>query len=147
MTAEARIFEAHCLCGAVSARGRSAAPEIHACHCEMCQRWTGGGPFMWVDLDDIEIEGLENTRTYASSDFGERVHCAICGSPIYWKVKGQPTECLALGMLDDQSGLKVTREIFVEYRAPWAAPCEGAEQRTEEDEAELKAEFEELARD
>lgn len=129
-----------CLCGAVRIRVE-VAPEMTACHCVQCQRWTGGGPLFSTRAVRLEIEGGEATRSYRASHWGERVVCATCGSTLWWKMQDadQPS-FVSTGMLDDQSGLKVTNEIFVDHRPPWLPPFEGAAQFTEAEElAELDA--------
>ena len=40
-----------CLCGAVTVRAELKSPEIGACHCGQCQRWTGGGPYFAASVD------------------------------------------------------------------------------------------------
>ena len=32
-----------CVCGAVTVTLVPALPELHACHCDTCRRWTGAG--------------------------------------------------------------------------------------------------------
>ncbi|MBT8459241.1 MAG: GFA family protein [Boseongicola sp.] len=119
-----------CLCGAVTFTGDT-AETILACHCGQCQRWTGGGPYYAVRVSDLELSGAEMVRAYHASEWGERAVCATCGTTIYWKMQGKPPHSVAAGLLDDQSGMRVTEEIFVDYRAEWMSPFEGATQSTE----------------
>ena len=122
-----------CLCGAVR-YSAEVEDEILACHCTQCQRWTGGGPLYSVNVRDAQVEGQEATVSHFASDWGERVTCGTCGSTLWWKMKGKPISSVAAGTLDDQSGLTVTREIFVDYRPGWLAPFPGASQSTEAEE-------------
>lgn len=122
-----------CLCGRVSFSAEPAS-GILACHCTQCQRWTGGGPLLSVDVRDIEVDGRDATVSHFASAWGERVFCGTCGSTLWWKMKDRPISSVAAGTLDDQSGLSVTREIFVDYRPGWLAPFQGASQSTEADE-------------
>jgi len=119
-----------CLCGAVSFTG-DVADTILACHCGQCQRWTGGGPYYAVRVTDIEIAGAEMINDFHASAWGERAVCRTCGTTIYWKMQGKPPHSVAAGLLDDQSGMRVTEEIFVDYRAAWMPAFEGATQSTE----------------
>lgn len=128
-----------CLCGKVTVRG-DVADEAQACHCTQCQRWTGGGPLFAVRIRDAEVSGEQNILSYTHSSWGERAVCGTCGSTLYWKMQGKPVAFVALGMLDDQSGIRVTEEIFVDSRPEWFPPFEGAAQKTE---AEMKAALEE----
>lgn len=109
-----------------------------ACHCTQCQRWTGGGPLFAVRVRDLDLTGAENIHSYAHSDWGDRAVCQTCGSTLYWKLQDRSIAFVALGLLDDQSGITVTEEIFVDFRPDWFPPFEGAAQRTE---AEMKAQL------
>lgn len=122
-----------CLCGSVS-YSANVAGEILACHCTQCQRWTGGGPLLSIDVSDTDVEGLEAAVSHFASDWGERVFCGTCGSTMWWKMRGGQISSVAAGTLDDQSGLSVTREIFVDYRPGWLPPFPGASQSTEAEE-------------
>ena len=51
-------MKGQCLCGAVSI----SVPQnenVHACHCNMCQRWNGG-PLFAFHCEEIEVEGNEH---------------------------------------------------------------------------------------
>ena len=80
-------------------------------------------------------------RDYHASEWGERTVCGTCGSTIYWKMQGKAPRTLAAGLLDDQSGMRVTEEIFVDYRPSWLPPFEGAAQSTEAQEIAKLEEF------
>jgi len=122
-----------CLCGAVTFRG-SVAPGLQACHCVQCQRWTGGGPLLTARVADLEIAGEARIAAYHASEWGERAVCGTCGSTLYWRMQGRPVAGVAVGVLDDQTGLTVTEEIFVDHRPPWLKPWAGASQSTEAEE-------------
>jgi len=124
----------HCLCGAVSIRATLTSDGIHACHCTMCQRWTGGGPYLAVHVADLEVGGEDAILRYRGSAWGERANCAHCGSPLWWTVQGRAPRTIALGLLDDQSGLAIDEEIYVDRRPGWLPAVEGARQSTEADE-------------
>lgn len=127
-----------CLCGAVKIRVTLPGASIQACHCTQCQRWTGGGPLFSVRAKDLEIEGEAAVATYRASAWGERAFCATCGSTLWWRMQGRPIAYITAGLLDDQSGLTVTQEIFVDHRPGWLPEWAGATQSTEAEElAEL----------
>lgn len=126
-----------CLCGAVSFHA-TVEDSAQACHCTQCQRWTGGGPLYAVRVRDLELTGTDHIRSYDHSDWGTRAVCDTCGSSLYWKMQNSPIAFVALGLLDDQSGITVTEEIFVDARPDWMPPFAGAVQRTE---AEMKAQL------
>jgi hypothetical protein len=106
-----------------------------ACHCVQCQRWTGGGPLVTARATDLEISGGDRVLAYHASTWGERAVCGTCGSTLYWRMQGKPVASLAVGLLDDQSGLSVTEEIFVDFRPDWLPAFRGASQSTQAEQA------------
>ncbi|MEM9641558.1 MAG: GFA family protein [Pseudomonadota bacterium] len=131
-----------CLCGKVRFTA-NVVPEVQACHCVQCQRWTGGGPLLTVRVHELELSGAQEIHAYHHSTWGERSVCRTCGTSIYWKMQGRPISSVAVGLLDEQTGLTVTEEIFVDYRPAWLKPWPGATQSTEAEQlAQLSAFFE-----
>lgn len=129
-----------CLCGAVRFTATLPEGKVQACHCTQCQRWTGGGPLFSVRVADLQIAGEDSIATYHASDWGERAFCRTCGATLYWRMQGRPVAYVAAGLLDDQSGLTVAEEIFVDHRPGWMRPWPEAAQSTEaEEQAKLDA--------
>ena len=91
---------------------------------------------MVVEVQDLEVTTTAEPLVHRASDHGERACCSVCGSPLWWRMQGRPIRSLAVGLLDDQSGLSVTEEIFVDFRACWLDPYEGASQSTQAQEYE-----------
>lgn len=136
-----------CLCGAVKVSAMLSELSIQACHCEQCRRWTGGSPLFVCPVTEANISTAQEPVVYRHSAWGERVFCAQCGSPLYWKMQDGDITHIAVGLLDDQSGLRVTDEIFVDYRPEWQPPWPGASQSTEAEEfAKLNASLKESAK-
>lgn len=128
-----------CLCGAVRFTCQLTSTGLQACHCVQCQRWTGGGPLFNVHVDMVDFEDDSAVGRYHASDWGERCFCTTCGSTLCWKMQDKPTRSLAVGLLDDQSGLTMTEEIFVDRRPDWLPKWTEAKQSTEAEEfAKLK---------
>ena len=123
-----------CVCGAVKVQARLPSDVIQACHCGQCQKWTGGGPLYSVRVDELEIDGDHAIEAYHASVHGERAFCRICGSTLYWRMRDKPLKFITVGLLDDQSGLAVKEEIFVDYRPDWLPAHAGAAQSTEAEE-------------
>ncbi|WP_139247727.1 GFA family protein [Hyphomicrobium sp. CS1GBMeth3] len=116
---EARDITGHCLCGAVSYATKTTTHEVHACHCGMCRRWTGG-PLMYFDCEGMpSITGQEFIGVYRSSDVGERGFCTRCGTVLFWKVAGEERYTFTAGSVDDVSGFTFTRQIFIEDKPPY----------------------------
>lgn len=139
------MAHAQCLCGAVSFEAEILKPEVQACHCGQCQRWTGGGPLYAMRVGDVSVTGEENIQTYHASGHGERAFCRVCGSTLYWKMQGGQIAFLSPGLFDAlPEGTRLTEEIFVDCRAGWLPPVEGAAQH---DEAEMQQQLQDyLAR-
>jgi len=76
------MIEGHCLCGAVRLRVDDADHRVGACHCRMCQRWSGG-LFLCFDAKTVEVEGA--VARYQSSPFAERAFCPVCGSHLWMR--------------------------------------------------------------
>jgi hypothetical protein len=112
--------------------------DIQACYCGQCQRWTGGGPLFAVRVRNLEITGETAIEAYHHSAHGERAFCRTCGSTLYWRMQGKPVAFVSPGLLDDQSGMTVTEEIFVDQRPDWFPAFVGAKQSTE---AEMQAQL------
>lgn len=89
-------------------------------------------------VNNLELTGEAKVNAYHHSEWGERATCKTCGSILFWKLQGRPIGFVAVGLLDDQSRLALTEEIFVDYRPDWLPAFAGAKQRTE---AEMKAEL------
>lgn len=133
-----RAITGGCLCGAVRVRATLPEDAVQLCHCRQCQRWTGGGMLASVRVADLEIMGEGAIRHYRASGHGERAFCGTCGTSLYWRMQGRDVGFLPAGLLDDQTGLGVSEEIFTDCRAPWMTPFEGAAQH---DEPEMQAQL------
>ncbi len=137
------IRKGHCLCGAVTLTACITDDGIMCCHCQQCQRWTGGGPLINVRVTDVKISGEDAIKHLRISDYGERGFCGTCGSTLYWRMQGAEISSLAIGLFDDQSGLTMKEEIFTDRRPDWLPHFDGASQSTEAEEfAKLEKYFE-----
>ena len=138
--AEPRKTTGRCLCGAVRFSAVLPDDAIQACHCGQCQRWTGGGPLWAVRVKELELTGEDHIRAYQASAHGERAFCGTCGSTLYWHLQGRSIAFMPVGLLDDQSGLRVREEIFVDHRPGWLPEWPEAQQHSEtEMQAKLNA--------
>ncbi|TYC58584.1 GFA family protein [Rhodobacterales bacterium] len=105
-----------CLCGAVRFTAAPAAAEMCVCHCSMCRKWTGG-VFMAVSCgtsSDLALEGDDALGIYKSSDYGERVFCAKCGTSLMWRMADGSHVSLSAQSFDDPSQFAFTSEIFTD---------------------------------
>jgi hypothetical protein len=75
----------HCLCAAVTVRVTGTHdPRVGACHCRMCQRWSGG-LFLCFDADAEGVTVDGPVTRYASTGFAERAFCSVCGSHLWMR--------------------------------------------------------------
>ena len=107
-----------CLCGAVTFTA-DIQPKISACHCGMCRKWTGG-VFLTTFGKNIRFEGEDAIKTYKSSDWAERGFCSRCGSSLFYRItlegRNQGATALAVGALDDPSGLPLDEEVCIDRK-------------------------------
>lgn len=112
-----------CMCGAVKFTLRDVQTEFGGCHCKMCQRWAGSALLaITVPPETVTFDGVENVKTFQSSDWAERGWCNICGSALWYRVTSpgphHGSYHMPVGLLDDPSGMTLTSEIFVDEKSP-----------------------------
>ena len=101
-----------CLCGSVTFEAE-VEPHYHACHCGMCRRWSGSPLMAAMAGPEVSFKGGEVTR-YQSSKIAERGFCAACGTHLfYYSIPGR-VYVIPVGLFEDQSGLAMTGEIYVD---------------------------------
>ena len=116
------MIEGHCLCGAVSVRVTGHGGFTGACHCRMCQRWSGA---LFVSFnapaDAVTVTG-EVTR-YQSAPFAERAFCPRCGSHL-WMRNTEPDDSsydLMPGLFDAARDIPLQSEIYTDRALPGLA--------------------------
>ncbi|MEX2519906.1 MAG: GFA family protein [Paracoccaceae bacterium] len=110
-----------CLCGAVRYEIQKDEQEVSACHCRMCQAWSGGVFFgIQAAKDEVTLEGAENLTLFRSSDWAERGFCKTCGSSLFYRVTApgpmQGELHIGAGTLDDWNTLTLSSEIFIDRK-------------------------------
>ena len=110
-------IDGKCLCGKVRfiAEAESGGGM---CHCKMCRRWCGGLPFAEVNAE-VLLKSEETLRWWKSSPWGERGFCGECGSSLFWRSPGDKQWGVSIGALEDESGLKLTRHIYIDDASPF----------------------------
>ena len=108
----------HCLCGAVTITvAGEHDPRVGACHCRMCQRWTGG-LFLCFTAHASAVSVTGEVTRYRSSSFAERAFCPRCGSHLWFNdvdVDGKPRSYeLMPGLFDGARGWPLRSEIYVD---------------------------------
>ncbi len=112
-------FTGRCLCGAVAFRAARDRDHADACHCGQCRRWSGN---FWASVNvpsaSLKFEsGEDSLRWFRSSDLVRRGFCKKCGSALFWHADRHKDHAhriaIALGALDEPTGVKITEHIFV----------------------------------
>lgn len=107
-----------CLCGSVRITGTASEPEVAACHCDMCRRWSSG-PYFEVSCVDVVFEGEDSITRIRSSEWAERGFCNKCGSNLFYHLIDSSEFQVAAGLLDDQSDLRLSLQVFIDRKPPF----------------------------
>lgn len=120
----------HCVCGAVQITIKGAhEQEIGACHCRMCQRWSGG-LFVCFQTAPEAIAVSGPVSRHQSSSFAERAFCTTCGSHLWMRDTDQadaPYDVMP-GLFDAARGWPLRSEIYSD-QVMAAIRLEGAHRR------------------
>lgn len=135
---EKDVLTGRCLCGAVSVEARPAT-ALDACHCRMCQHWTGSA-FVAFEVEGGTFAATGPARTFTSSDWAERAWCDECGSALWYRVTlpGHERHAVAAGLFENAGGLELEEEIFIDVKPHGYAFAGTHETKTE---AEMQAIF------
>ena len=117
MTSDVRLT-GRCMCGAVKIIGIANEPKVAACHCDMCRRWSSG-PFFEVSCENVIFEGEDNITKIRSSEWAERGFCKKCGSNLFYHICDSNEFQIAAGLLDDQSDLHLSLQVFTDKKPPF----------------------------
>jgi len=104
-----------CLCGAVTFSAKDIDPHMHACHCTMCRKWSGGPGFA-IGVGSVEFNGEANITAFASSDWAERGFCNRCGTNLFYRMPQTGMTMLWAGSLDNNEDFDLTGEIYVDEK-------------------------------
>jgi hypothetical protein len=114
-------FEGGCSCGAVRYEVRAPLTDCGYCHCRMCQM-ASGAPVLVFATAPISAYAITRgaPRKRRSSGFGERWHCADCGTPLAMRVDNEPDSIdVAVISLDDPATIAPQFHIWTESGADW----------------------------
>jgi len=126
-------MKGRCLCGAVSITvvgEHEHEHEIGACHCRMCQLWTGG-VFVCFRADALSVQVTGKVARHASSGFAERAFCPVCGSHLWMRDTdrdGAPYDLMP-GLFEAARDWPLRSEIYSD-RAMASVRLEGTHTRT-----------------
>jgi hypothetical protein len=134
------VLAGHCLCGAVTIRvAGDHDPRPGACHCRMCQRWSGGLFLCFnADADGVTVEGP--VARYMSSDFAERAFCSVCGSHLWMRnITGKGYDLMP-GLFDAVRDQPLRSEVYSD-RAMASVRLQGDHRRATRAEYQQKNQY------
>lgn len=109
-----------CQCGQVRFRVRRVVPLAAECHCGQCRRFHGHvGSYVCPRAEDVVFDQQEGLAWYRSSERAERGFCRQCGSSLFWRQIDGATLEVAVGCLDDTTGFRTIRHIWVGSKGPY----------------------------
>lgn len=116
----------HCLCGAVTFELAGDPLAMAVCHCDHCQRQSGGAFSINIIAHKSQLTLNGELRTYQERGengddvYVERRFCPTCGSSVMSELmKRDGIIAIKAGVLDDKSGVSPTLEIWCDDRQPW----------------------------
>jgi hypothetical protein len=110
------VLTGYCLCGAVTITVDGAHdPRPGACHCRMCQRWSGA-VFVSFAAQPEAVTVAGDVARHASSAFAERAFCPVCGSHLWMRDtdRDDATYDLMPGLFDAMRDQPLQSEIYVD---------------------------------
>jgi hypothetical protein len=115
-----------CLCGEITYEFTGDAIATAVCHCEHCQRQSGGAFSVNVILqaDQLTVSGpiktFEDRGENGDAVYVERRFCGNCGSPIVSEMM-QAAGMIAVkaGTLDDHSWVTPQAEVWCVDKQSW----------------------------
>jgi hypothetical protein len=113
-----------CLCGGVRYEGEAEPIFMRACHCKVCQRFTGSAfvTAIAVPRKSIIITGTLTTYTQLGGTSGLPLHrrfCPECGSPVVVHVESSTRMVIMAVTLDDTAFIRPTANIFCDEAQSW----------------------------
>ena len=112
------ILEGGCLCGATRYRLDGEVEVVAHCHCGMCRRSTGAPVVTWVVLPRANFHVTKGgMKIYRSSEKGERMFCADCGTQLVFQTSDNPDKLdVSVGSLDEPERLAPSCHVGVSGR-------------------------------
>ena len=128
-----------CVCGAVEiAIDGEHMAAVGACHCGMCQRWSGG-VFTCFSAKPEAVTVTGPVKQHQSSEFAERAFCATCGSHLWMRDTAREGADYDLmpGLFPAAKDFPLISEIYTD-RAPAYVALQGDHKRATRAEYEAK---------
>jgi len=118
------VAKGSCLCGEVAYEFSGEVRAFQYCHCSRCRKFTGSAhaaniivvpeQFRWLKGGEFVIHYEVPDAKYHATSF-----CKKCGSSLPWENKTGSAVIIPAGTLDEDPGVRPTKNIFFASRAPW----------------------------
>ena len=117
-------FAGGCVCGRIRYSGEAELLRMVACHCIICQRFTGSAfmPVFAVPKGALAMTGEPHVYTEPGGTSGlplNRTFCPTCGSSLTVYREDTTRINILAGTLDDSSFFKPTANIYCETKQSW----------------------------
>ncbi len=115
--------KASCLCNSIQIEISPPFRQATDCHCQMCRKAHGSAYATYLSFrrENLNIvEGTSLITSYQSSETVKRSFCEKCGSNLFFDREGSPWIGIAMGILDDDPGIRPEAHIFYDFKAPWS---------------------------
>jgi hypothetical protein len=126
-------MQGSCLCGAVRFEVTPPLRSVVACHCSQCRKTSG---HYWaassVPLAGFRLLTETGLAWYRASATARRGFCRLCGSTLFWQPDDGDRISFSPGALDEPSGLRIDRHIFVADKGDYYTLGDGAPQHAED---------------
>ena len=121
----------NCLCGAVRYKVTGPLRDVVNCHCSLCRRFHGHyGAYTAASRENVSIKNENNLLVWyrGMNNHARRGFCVICGSSLFWDLEDAATLSIAVGTLDQPTGLNSTTHIYTGNKGDYYDLSEGLQE-------------------
>ncbi len=124
----ARTASGGCLCGGIRFEIAGPLRDVFFCHCSRCRR-THGHFAAYSSCEAADVVFLEDrSLRWFVAGTTRRGFCDTCGASVFWQRENSDRISVSAGTLDEPTGLKPGRHVFLEdagdyYDAEMFAPA------------------------
>ena len=118
-----------CLCGAVAFTIDAPLGDPLACHCKQCRQQSGHFfSAVAAAKEAVHFDRDDGLEWYRASDIATRGFCGTCGSTLFWRSDDAASIMVAMGSLDDTSGLRLSNHYWVKFKGDYYGIDDGLPQ-------------------
>lgn len=117
---ETAIWAGGCECGGVRYEIAVRPGPISFCHCGQCRRQHSHvGAYTTFPREAFRLVKDETLAWYRSSERARRGSCSRCGAGLFWDPVGEARMDVTAGSLDQPTGLRADRHIWVDFKGDY----------------------------